>query len=116
MQMRKCGRYITFGLALEEYKKLLEDKKFFKPDMYIFLYTNEEIRNQRNLCRNKSLSKSWLNSEFIYYQNEFYKRVSKNIKNKLEIDTTEKKASYVSECIMKILGGKTHIEHELLDI
>lgn len=103
MQMRKCGRYITYNHALEEYKKLLADKAFLKPDMYIFLYANEEVRNERNLCRGKSLSKNWLNSDFIYYQNEFYKLVSKKIKNKSEIDTTEKEPSYVSGHVLELL-------------
>ena len=114
MQMRKCGRYITYSHALEEYKKLFTDKEFLKPDMYIFLYTNEETRNQRNISRNKSLGKNWLNQDFIYYQNEFYKKVGQNIKNKLEIDTTDKKTSYVSDCILKILG-KTHTKENSIE-
>lgn len=112
--MKKCGRYKTFSFALEEYKKMAADKMFFKPDMYIFLYANEDVRNQRNLCRSKSLGKKWLDADFLYYQNEFYKRVSKSIKNKLEIDTTYEQQSYVSECVLDILE-KTYNKENFLD-
>lgn len=103
MQMKRCGKYFTYSHALREYKKLLSDEGFLESDVYIFLYTKEKTRNERNLSRDKKLSKKWLNSNFNYFQNEFYKQVSKNIKNKLEIDTTEKEPDYVSNCILELL-------------
>lgn len=102
----RCGKYLTYDYALGEYKKMLEDKEFVRPDMYIFLYTSEKERQERNLNRDKKLSESWLNTEFIRYQNEFYSLISKKIKNKLEMDTTDKEQNYVSDYIMELIKEK----------
>ncbi len=76
---------------------------FILPDYYVFLYNSNEERMNRNYLRLKKLSEKWLDTEFINYQEEFYKIVSLIIKNKLEIYTTGKSKDYVSKEIMNLL-------------
>ncbi len=87
-----------------QYEKLFNDSTLLQPDEYIFLYTNNDSIMQRNKTREKELSKSWINSAFTDYQNEFYEIISRKIPNSRRISTDEKDKMYVSEIIAKILN------------
>jgi len=58
---------------------------------------------QRNKTRGKELSKSWIDSSFTDYQNEFYETVSRKIPNSRRISTVGKDKMYVSRIIAQIL-------------
>ena len=60
-----------------QYEKLFKDRTLLQPDEYIFLYANNDSIMQRNKTRGKELSKSWIDTSFTDYQNEFYETVSK---------------------------------------
>ena len=49
------------------------------------------------------MSKSWIDSSFTDYQNEFYEIVSKKIPNSRRISTEGKDKMYVSRIIAQIL-------------
>ncbi len=89
-----------------QYEKLFNDSTLLRPDEYIFLYTNNDSIMQRNKTREKELSKSWIDSSFTDYQNEFYETVSMKIPNSRRISTTQKDKMYVSKIIAQILGVK----------
>ena len=71
-------------------KKLIKDSTLLQPDEYIFLYANNDSIVQRNKTRGKELSKSWIDSSFTDYQNEFYETVSRKIPNSRRISTAGK--------------------------
>lgn len=75
-----------------------------QPDEYIFLYANNDSIVQRNKTRGKELSKSWIDSSFTDYQNEFYETVSRKIPNSRRISTAGKDKIYVSKIIAQILN------------
>lgn len=75
-----------------------------QPDEYIFLYANNDSIVQRNKTRGKELSKSWIDSSFTDYQNEFYETVSRKIPNIRRISTAGKDKLYVSKIIAQILN------------
>jgi len=87
-----------------QYEKLVNDSTLLQPDEYIFLYTNNNSIMQRNRTREKELSKSWINSSFTDYQNEFYETVSRKIPNSRRISTCGKDKMYVSRIIAQILS------------
>ena len=76
----------------------------FGIDEYIFLYTNNDSIVQRNKTRGKELSKTWIDTSFTDYQNEFYETVSKKIPNSRRISTAGKDKMYVSRIIAQILN------------
>lgn len=86
-----------------QYEKLFNDSTLVQPDEYIFLYTNNDSIMQRNRTRGKELSKSWIDSSFTDYQNEFYETVSRKIPNSRRISTARKDKMYVSRIIAQIL-------------
>ncbi len=86
-----------------QYEKLFNDSTLLQPDEYIFLYTNNDNIMQRNKTRGKELSKSWIDSSFTDYQNEFYETVSRKIPNSRRISTAGKDKMYVSRIIAQIL-------------
>ncbi len=86
-----------------QYEKLLNDSTLLRPDEYIFLYTNNDSIMQRNKTRGKELSKSWIDSSFTDYQNEFYETVSRKIPNSRRISTAGKDKMYVSRIIAQVL-------------
>ena len=81
-----------------QYEKLFKDRTLLQPDEYIFLYANNDSIMQRNKTRGKELSKSWIDTSFTNYQNEFYETVSK------KIPTAGKDKMYVSRIIAQILN------------
>ncbi len=85
-------------------KKLIKDSTLLQPDEYIFLYANNDSIVQRNKTRGKELSKSWIDSSFTDYQNEFYETVSRKIPNSRRISTAGKDKIYVSKIIAQILN------------
>lgn len=87
-----------------QYEKLLKDDTLLQPDEYIFLYTNNDSIVQRNKTRGKELSKSWIDTPFTDYQNEFYETVSNKIPNCRRISTAGKDKMYVSRIIGQILN------------
>ena len=87
-----------------QYEKLFKDSTLLQPDEYIFLYANNDSIMQRNKTRGKELSKSWIDTSFTDYQNEFYETVSKKIPNSRSISTKGKNKTYVSEIIAEILN------------
>lgn len=87
-----------------QYEKLFNDSTLLQPDEYIFLYTNNNSIMQRNRTREKELSKSWIDSSFTDYQNEFYETVSRKIPNSRRISTAGKDKMYVSKIIAQILN------------
>ena len=89
---------------MNQYKELFNDETLLKPDEYIFLYANNDNIIQRNKTRNDELSKSWLDSLFTNYQNEFYETISKKIPNSIRISTDGKDKMYVSRIIAQILN------------
>lgn len=86
-----------------QYEKLFNDSTLVQPDEYIFLYTNNDSIMQKNRTRGKELSKSWIDSSFTDYQNEFYETVSRKISNSRRISTAGKDKMYVSRIIAQIL-------------
>ena len=78
--------------------------KWNSTDEYIFLYANNDSIMQRNKTRGKELSKSWIDTSFTNYQNEFYETVSKKIPNSRRISTAGKDKMYVSRIIAQILN------------
>lgn len=86
-----------------QYEKMFNDSTLVQPDEYIFLYTNNDSIMQKNRTRGKELSKSWINSSFTDYQNEFYETVSRKISNSRRISTAGKDKMYVSRIIAQIL-------------
>ena len=78
--------------------------KWNSTDEYIFLYANNDSIMQRNKTRGKELSKSWIDTSFTDYQNEFYETVSKKIPNSRRISTDGKDKMYVSTIISQILN------------
>lgn len=86
-----------------QYEKMFNDSTLVQPDEYIFLYTNNDSIMQKNRTRGKELSKSWVNSSFTDYQNEFYETVSRKISNSRRISTAGKDKMYVSRIIAQIL-------------
>lgn len=89
-----------------QYEKLLKNSTFLQPDEYIFLYANDDSIAKRNTTREKKLSKSWIESSFTKYQNEFYETVSKKIPNSRTICTADKDKTYVSKIIAENLNVK----------
>mgnify|MGYP004465989971 FL=1 len=87
-----------------QYEKLFKDRTLLQPDEYIFLYANNDSIMQRNKTRGKELSKSWIDTSFTDYQNEFYGTVSKKIPNSRRISTAGKDKMYVSRIIAQILN------------
>ena len=87
-----------------QYERLFKDKTLLQPYEYIFLYTNNDSIVQRNKTRGKELSKSWIDTSFTDYQNEFYETVSKKIPNSRRISTDGKDKMYVSRIIAQILN------------
>ena len=87
-----------------QYEKLIKDSTLLQPDEYIFLYANNDSIVQRNKTRGKELSKSWIDSYFTDYQNEFYETVSRKIPNSRRISTAGKDKIYVSKIIAQILN------------
>ena len=85
-------------------KKVIKDSTLLQPDEYIFLYANNDSIVQRNKTRGKELSKSWIDSSFTDYQNEFYETVSRKIPNSRRISTAGKDKIYVSKIIAQILN------------
>jgi len=102
----KLGRYSTFRHAMSQYEKLFNDETLLKPDEYIFLYANNDSIIQRNNTRCDELSKSWLDSSFTNYQNEFYETISRKIPNSRRISTVGRDKMYVSRIIAQILNAK----------
>lgn len=96
-----------------QYEKLLNDKTLLQPDEYIFLYTNNDNIMQRNKTRGKQLSKSWIDSSFTDYQNEFYEIISKKIPNSRRISTDGKDKMYVSRIIAQILNVQELSDRDL---
>ena len=96
-----------------QYKNILEDEEFLKPDEYIFLYTNDDNTKQRNKTRGKELSKSWIDSPFTNYQNEFYETVAKKIPHSQRISTSGKDKKYVSRIIAQILNVQELTDRDL---
>lgn len=87
-----------------QYERLFKDNTLLQPDEYIFLYTNNDSIVQRNKTRGKELSKSWIDTSFTDYQNEFYETASKKIPNSRRISTDGKDKMYVSKIIAQILN------------
>lgn len=96
-----------------QYEKLFNDNTLLQPDEYIFLYTNNDSIMKRNKTRGKELSKSWINSSFTDYQNEFYETVSKKIPNNRRISTDGKDKMYVSRIIAQILNVQELSDRDL---
>lgn len=109
----KLGKYPTFRHAMNQYEKLFNDDTLLKPDEYIFLYANNDSIIQRNKTRGDELSKSWLDSLFTNYQNEFYKTISKKIPNSRRISTVGKDKMYVSRIIAQILNVQEFPDRDL---
>lgn len=87
-----------------QYEKLFNDSTLLQPDEYIFLYADNECINQRNETREKKLSKFWIDTPFIYYQNQFYETAARKIPNSRRISTTGKDKRYVNKIIAQILN------------
>ena len=87
-----------------QYERLFKDNTLLQPDEYIFLYTNNDSIVQRNKTRGKELSKSWIDTCFTDYQNEFYETVKKKIPNSRRISTDGKDKMYVSRIIAQFLN------------
>ena len=109
----RLGKYPTFKHAMSQYKKLFNDKKLLKPDEYIFLYTNNDTTIKRNKTREEELSKSWIDSSFTDYQNEFYEIVARKIPNSRRISTIGKDKTYVSRIIAQILNVQELSDREI---
>ena len=109
----KLGKYPTFRHAMNQYEKLFNDETLLKPDEYIFLYANNDSIIQRNKTREDELSKSWLDSLFTEYQNEFYETISRKIPNSRRISTVEKDKMYVSRIIAQILNVQEFQDRDL---
>ena len=109
----KLGKYPTFRHAMNQYEKLFNDVKLLKPDEYIFLYANNDSIIQRNKTREDELSKSWLDSLFTEYQNEFYETISRKIPNSRRISTVGKDKMYVSRIIAQILNVQEFSDRDL---
>lgn len=109
----KLGKYPTFRHAMNQYEKLFNDDTLLKPDEYIFLYANNDSIIQRNKTRGDELSKSWLDSLFTNYQNEFYETISKKIPNSRRISTVGKDKMYVSRIIAQILNVQEFPDRDL---
>lgn len=98
---------------MNQYEKLFNDDTLLKPDEYIFLYANNDSIIQRNKTRGDELSKSWLDSLFTNYQNEFYETISKKIPNSRRISTVGKDKMYVSRIIAQILNVQEFPDRDL---
>src|SRR5699024_8122359 len=109
----KLGKYPTFRHAMDQYEKLFNDETLLKPDEYIFLYANNDSIIQRNKTREDELSKSWLDSLFTEYQNEFYETISRKIPNSRRISTVGKDKMYVSRIIAQILNVQEFPDRDL---
>ena len=109
----KLGKYPTFRHAMNQYEKLFNDDTLLKPDENIFLYANNDSIIQRNKTRGDELSKSWLDSLFTNYQNEFYETISKKIPNSRRISTVGKDKMYVSRIIAQILNVQEFPDRDL---
>lgn len=83
-----------------QYERLFKDSTLVQPDEY----ANNDSIVQRNKTRGKELSKSWIDTSFTDYQNEFYETVSKKIPNSRRISTDGKDKMYVSRIIAQILN------------
>ena len=109
----KLGKYPTFRHAMNQYEKLFNDETLLKPDEYIFLYANNDSIIQRNKTREDELSKSWLDSLFTEYQNEFYETISRKIPNSRRISAVGKDKMYVSRIIAQILNVQEFPDRDL---
>lgn len=104
MHLRNWGNIQLLNMQCGQYEKLLKDSTLLQPDEYIFLYANNGSIVKRNKTRGKELSKSWIDSSFTDYQNEFYETVSRKIPNSRRISTAGKDKLYVSKIIAQILN------------
>lgn len=104
MHLKNWGNIQLLIMHCGQYERLFKDNTLLQPDEYIFLYTNNDSIVQRNKTRGKELSKSWIDTSFTDYQNEFYETVSKKIPNSRRISTDGKDKMYVSRIIAQILN------------
>lgn len=111
MHLKNWENIQLLNMQCGQYEKLFKDSTLLQPDEYIFLYANNDSIVQRNKTRGKELSKSWIDTSFTDYQNEFYETVSKKIPNSSRISTDGKDKMYVSRIIAQILNVQ-----ELADI
>ena len=96
-----------------QYEKLFNDSTLLQPDEYFFLYTNNDSIMQRNKTRGKELSKSWIDTSFTDYQNEFYEMASRKIHNSRRITTAGKDKMYVSRIIAQVLRVQELTDRDL---
>lgn len=96
-----------------QYEKLFNDSTLLQPDEYFFLYTNNDSIMQRNKTRGKELSKSWIDTSFTDYQNEFYEMASRKIPNSRRITTAGKDKMYVSRIIAQVLRVQELTDRDL---
>lgn len=68
---------------------------------------------QRNKTRGKELSKSWIDTSFTDYQNEFYEMASRKIPNSRRITTAGKDKMYVSRIIAQVLRVQELTDRDL---
>ena len=104
MHLKNWGNIQLLIMHCGQYERLFKDNTLLQPDEYISLYTNNDSIVQRNKTRGKELSKSWIDTSFTDYQNEFYETVSKKIPNSRRISTDGKNKMYVSRIIAQILN------------
>lgn len=99
---KKLGKYDAFSNCIELYNKMLKEHWYINPDIFYVLIASSKEKIIRNNYRNKILKDSWINSDFDFYQNEFYDTMMIDLDRKfIETDGQEKK--YASEYISKNL-------------
>ena len=74
MHLKNWENIQLLNMQCGQYERLFKDSTLVQPDEYIFLYANNDSIVQRNKTRGKELSKSWIDTSFTDYQNEFQKK------------------------------------------
>ena len=113
MHLKDYVNILHLSMQCGQYEKLVNDSTLLQPDEYIFLYTNNDSIMQRNKTRGKELSKSWIDTSFTDYQNEFYEMASRKIPNSRRITTAGKDKMYVSRIIAQVLRVQELTDRDL---
>lgn len=86
----KLKRYNVYNKMLVRYNEWLDDCEISRIDKYIVLKTNDIDIYNRNVLREKQLSKNWLDEYFLKYQKEFFENYFSNTNNAFFLDTSNK--------------------------
>lgn len=100
----KFKKYNVYEKMKEKYQNWLGKNNLNIIEKYIILYTNDFEIDIRNKSRKKSLSKNWLNSDFIAFQNEYFFSIFFSNKNNIFLNTsnksTEEVYEFIKDCIL----------------